>query len=63
VTSTSTRLPDFFFFVDEIAERLKVSTKTVRRWIERGDLHVHHLGRQLRVSEDDLMLFLQKRRR
>jgi len=62
VTSSSSRLPRFFS-VDEIADELKVSTKTVRRWIERGDLHVHHLGRQLRVSEDDLLLFLQKRRR
>lgn len=59
MTSSSSRLPRFFS-VDEIADELKVSTKTVRRWIERGELHVHHLGRQLRVSEEDLIAFINK---
>jgi excisionase family DNA binding protein len=49
--------------VDDVAARLAVSTKTVRRWIARGDLPVHQLGRQLRVAEEDLALFLQRSRK
>jgi excisionase family DNA binding protein len=40
-----------FLSVSEVAELLKVSPKTVRRWIERGDLHVHQIGRQHRIAE------------
>jgi len=49
-----------FLAVGEIAERLRVSTKTVRRWIERGELRAHRLGRQLRVSDQDLSAFLHR---
>ena len=48
--------------VADIADRLKLSEKTIRRWIERGDLPAHHLGRAVRVSEDDLSLYLHKHR-
>jgi len=49
--------------VSEVAELLQVSTKTVRRWIERRELRTHRLGRQLRVSEEDLAAFLGQRRK
>ena len=47
----------------QIAVRLCVSVRTVRRWISEGDLHVHRLGRAVRVREDDLDAFLAARRR
>jgi excisionase family DNA binding protein len=49
--------------VKAAAEQLGVCTKTVRRWIKSGALHMHRLGRQLRISEDDLLLFVQSNRR
>ncbi len=49
--------------VNEVAELLQVSSKTVRRWIERQELRTHRLGRQLRVSEEDLAAFLGQRRK
>ena len=49
--------------VNEVAELLQVSSKTVRRWIERQELHTHRLGRQLRVAEEDLAAFLGQRRK
>jgi len=49
--------------VSEVAELLQVSTKTVRRWIERQELRTHRLGRQLRVAEEDLAAFLGQRRK
>jgi excisionase family DNA binding protein len=49
--------------VNEVAELLQVSSKTVRRWIERQELRTHRLGRQLRVAEEDLAAFLGQRRK
>ena len=48
--------------VDETALELNVSTKTVRRLIERGDLPAHRIGRCLRLSENDLRLYLNRSR-
>jgi excisionase family DNA binding protein len=50
------------FTLAQVAERLQVSTKTVRRWIENDDLIAHRLGRQLRISEADLQAFIKARR-
>jgi excisionase family DNA binding protein len=61
--STPTRRHSRLLTVAEVAEEVKMSEKTVRRWEKSGDLHFHRLGRQLRVSEDDLALFLNKCRR
>lgn len=46
----------------QVADLLQVSAKTVRRWIEAGDLPVHRLGRQPRISAIDLEDFLKSRR-
>ena len=48
--------------IEMVSKRCAVSTRTVRRWIKDGDLVVHRLGRQLRVSEPDLASFLAARR-
>jgi excisionase family DNA binding protein len=48
--------------VSEVARRLAVSEKTVRRWIDRGDLVAHQLGRAIRISEADLRAFVALRR-
>ncbi len=47
-----------FLTIAEVAERLSVSTRTVRRWITAGTLQVHRFGRLVRVSETDLVAFL-----
>ena len=47
--------------VSEVAEVCRVSTRTVRRWIERGEMAAHRLGRQVRISEKDLKIFLRER--
>jgi len=45
-----------------VASRLAVSTKTVRRMIDRGELSAHRIGRLLRISDEDLASFLSGRR-
>ena len=47
----------------QVAEAAGVSTKTVSRWIERKELRHHKLGRQVRVSEEDVANFIAARRR
>lgn len=47
--------------VKQVAEELGVCGRTIRRWIDRGELRVHRLGRLLRVSEPDLIAFVQSR--
>jgi excisionase family DNA binding protein len=48
----------------QVAEILGVSLRTVRNWIAAGDLAHTRLGagkRLIRVREDDLMAFLDRR--
>ena len=47
----------------EVAERLKVSVFSVRRWINQGKLPAYRVGRAWRISADDLAQWLSKRQR
>ena len=44
--------------IDETAEILSVSGRTVRRLINSGALPVHRFGRSVRVSDPDIALLL-----
>jgi excisionase family DNA binding protein len=44
--------------IKAVAEAVNVSSRTVRRWIENGDLAVHRVDSVVRVAEDDLRAFL-----
>jgi excisionase family DNA binding protein len=48
--------------IREAAERLKVSTRSIRRWIDLGEIPVFRLGRAVRISEEDLQAFLNRNR-
>ncbi len=54
--------PARYFSVRDVAERLELSEKTIRRHIKDKSLRIYRLGRRLRISEDDLMLFMELRR-
>lgn len=47
-----------FFTIAETAEMLRVSTRTVRRWIDSGRLVAHAIGGVVRIAESDLRAFL-----
>ena len=49
--------------VEQAAEQLGVSTKTIRRWITSRELHVHKLGRRVLIADEDLAAFVNARRR
>jgi excisionase family DNA binding protein len=50
--------------VSEVAERLRVTPLTIRRWLKSGDLVGIQLGDRAgwRISQDDLNNFLKRRR-
>jgi excisionase family DNA binding protein len=52
-----------FISVNQVAEICQVSTKTVRRWIQLGELLAHRFGRQLRIAPADLETFVKLRRK
>jgi excisionase family DNA binding protein len=57
-------LDEQWYTLDEIAERLKVSRRTVNRWVAAGSLRVYRLSAQsgaVRVTESDLRKFLEER--
>lgn len=47
--------------VQEVAERLKVSENTVRRWIREGELKALKAGKSYRITEEQLQKFLEKK--
>jgi excisionase family DNA binding protein len=47
-----------YYTIQEVAELLVVSPRTVRRWIANGDLIAHRPGGIIRIAEDDLRAFL-----
>jgi excisionase family DNA binding protein len=51
-----------YYSIKTVAEAIDVSTRTVRRWIENGDLVVHRVDGVVRVAEADLRAFLAQHR-
>jgi len=45
---------------EEVAEKLKVTRRTVYQWLLTGQLHGLKAGDKWRVTESDLMAFLQR---
>ena len=48
--------------VEEVAKHLRVDEKTVRRWINKGELTAIDLGKGYRIYKSDLDAFIEKRR-
>ena len=61
-SSTASDTPTDFLTVDQVAALLGVSVKTIRRWVQSGDLAHHRFGRQVRISLADLRSFTEARR-
>lgn len=50
------------FTCEEVADRYKVKVITVWEWIRQKKLSAIKLGREYRISEDDLKIFEESRR-
>jgi excisionase family DNA binding protein len=64
ITTTGTRARSLTKLrtIDETAELLNTSSRTVRRFIDSGALAAHRLGRSVRISEADIATFLAANR-
>jgi excisionase family DNA binding protein len=51
-----------FLTIEEVAERLGVSTRTVRRWIQSGQLVAHRVRQVVRIAPADFDAFLRQHR-
>ena len=52
--------PEPLLSVADAAAHLRVSTKTVRRLLARGELGASRVGRQLRISRSELLAYLRR---
>ena len=43
----------------DVAERLQVNDRTVTQWLRKGHLRGFKLGKEWRISPDDLQAFLE----
>ena len=59
--STPLPAPERLMTIPDAAEFLRVSTKTIRRWISIGDLPAAKLGLQWRIRPQDLQRFVRDR--
>ena len=48
--------------VEEVAARLKVQDRTVRDWIQRGDLEAYKIGKEWRIRRDHFDEAIEARR-
>ena len=49
--------------VEDVAKQLKVHIKTVRHWINTGELEAMDIGRGYRISKPDLQAFIDRRKK
>lgn len=55
--------PQNYYTTEEVAEMLKVTTESVRRWIRDGKLKSVKLsGKFIRISQEDLNAFIESMR-
>lgn len=55
--------PREYLTVNEVAARLRVSRMTVYRLVNTGELASYRVGNQIRVTPEDLRLYLEENRR
>ena len=56
------KVDERYLTLPEVAEQLKVSRRTVYRWIKSGGLKAYQFGREYRITESALKDFLEAHR-
>ncbi len=55
------KVDERYLTLPEVAEHLKVSRRTVYRWIKAGDLSAYKFANEYRITESALIEFLESR--
>jgi putative resolvase len=50
--------PDFYL-VEELAEKLRLNKMTIYRWIKRGKIEAHKIGKEYRISRETFNKFIK----
>jgi excisionase family DNA binding protein len=61
--TTTTKPRSAMLTVEDAAERLRLSTRTVHRLLDTGELPKHQFGRAVRISQDDLDNYIARSRK
>jgi excisionase family DNA binding protein len=61
MSKPSKPVPEQLLTIADAAELLRVSEKTIRRWIKARELTAAQLGNQWRIRPRDLDLFVRER--
>jgi excisionase family DNA binding protein len=56
------KVDERYLTLPEVADQLKVSRRTVYRWIKSGELNAYQFGRDYRITESALKDFLEAHR-
>ncbi len=51
---------DELLTLQDVARQLSVNEKTIRRWIQSGELPAIEIARKYRIRRSDLQIFLDK---
>lgn len=51
---------DQYYCIKYVSEKLRVSERTIRRMIERNEILAVRIGRQIRISENELSRIIKK---
>ncbi|MEJ7790782.1 MAG: helix-turn-helix domain-containing protein [Gaiellaceae bacterium] len=57
---TSHEVPPLYLSIQRAGDLCSVSTSTLRRWIERGDIRAVAVGGRTLIATDDLRAFLDR---
>ncbi len=49
-----------FYLVEELANALRVSNMTIYRYIKRGKIKAHKIGKEFRIGKKEFQDFLNK---
>ena len=57
------KTPDPLYSISDVAEYLRVTPRTVRRWVHDGAITAYRFGRQWRFKSSDFQEFAEKHRK
>lgn len=50
-----------YLTVEEVSKRLDVTERTVRNWINKGDLKAYKLGTGWKITEEAVQIFIESK--
>lgn len=52
-------MPEKLYSIKEVAEKLEVTVRSVRNWINAGQLNAYRFGSHFKISHEDLETFIK----